>query len=65
MWGAIKGSNADEEIFSFKASETREAGAIVSKKLDGAKVGHCTFTSLPVNEPIKGELYAGLRMRRS
>ena len=65
MWGAIKESNADEEVSPFKEPYSREAGAIALKKLANPEVGHCTFTSLPVDEPIKGKLYAGLKMKRS
>lgn len=61
MWGAIKESNADEEVSPFKAPYSRERCYSTSKQRDGVKVGHCTFTSLPVDEPFKGELYAGLK----
>lgn len=65
MWGAIKESNAGEEFSPFKEPYSREVGSIALMNLNGPKVGHCTFTSLPVDEPIKGELYAGLKKRRS
>ena len=65
MWGAIKESSADEEVSPYKAVSSREVGSMAVKKLGSPKVGHCSFTSLPVEKPIKGELYAGLRTRRS
>ena len=69
MWGAVKeeSSNASEEECSLIISphaqeEISMAGN--NRIADHTVVGHCTFTSLPVEEPIKGEPYAGLIQRR-
>ena len=69
MWGAIKGesSNTGDEERSLTTStpSQEDASMLGSGRIPGQRiVGHCTFTSLPVEEPINGELYAGLRQRR-
>lgn len=69
MWGAIKeesSSTGEEERPLIKSPRSPEEASLLgnNRRQDQRIVGHCTFTSLPVEEPIRGELYAGLRQRR-
>ncbi|KAL9594967.1 MAG: hypothetical protein Q9219_006723 [cf. Caloplaca sp. 3 TL-2023] len=51
-WGAC---GQDGELRTMKGDE-RDAGA-----RDDPRVGHCSMTSLEVERPVEGRLYAGLR----
>ena len=70
MWGAC-GSEADgswDQVMDVTKTAFDE-GKESLRQQEGAgertKVGHCSFTSLDVEEPIEGELYAGLRKRKT
>ena len=69
MWGVVKesvtGSDTGEENSSFRPPDSPQQASVKAEGPDMTKVGHCTFTSLPVEEPVKGELYAGLKMKLS
>ena len=68
-WGAVKEESSitrwEEHPLSNSAHAQEEASMLGTDRIANQRVvGHCTFTSLPVEEPVKGELYAGLRQRR-
>ena len=68
MWGAVKEESShagDEERSLTESSHSQEdASTVGNNRLpEQTIVGHCTFTSLPVDGAVKGKLYAGLRQR--
>ena len=67
MWGALKEGVADtdigEEHSLFRPLDSQQASSVNAEGPEMTKVGHCTFTSLPVEEPVKGELYAGMKSK--
>lgn len=73
MWGALKESATEsatesdtgEEGSSFRLLDSQQQASVNAKRQDMVKVGHCTFTSLPVEEPVKGGLYAGVKPKLS
>ena len=69
MWGALKESvtesDTGEEDSSLRLLESQQASSGHAEGPDMAKVEHCTFTSLPVEEPVKGRLYAGVKPKLS
>ena len=69
MWGAVKedvSNTGEEEHSSIESPLPREEALRVgiNRRRNQTIYGHCTFTSLPVEEPVAGDLYAGLRPSR-
>ena len=69
MWGALKEgvteSDTGEESSSFRPPDFQQQASVNTEGPDMIKVGHCTFTGLPVEEPVKGGLYAGVKRKLS
>ena len=69
IWGAltesVTESDTGEEDSSLRLLESQQASSGHAEGPDMAKVGHCTFTGLPVEEPVKGRLYAGVKPKLS
>lgn len=59
MWGAC-GSDVDGDWVRTMKLEKAPGELRMTEEGGSVRVGHCSFTSFAVEEPIEGELYAGL-----